>query len=172
MSRNELNAKKNFPERNSLKEFLENSRNSTLREQIVEYKIISEMLIYSASKGDALEIIRAEHDSFGYDIVLKKNNDVRFIQLKARKGKGKTKSWCIHNSLIKNQRGTVLLANISYQDNNIELDYKVLPFKKNIKELWKNKNKDIYRKVKESDLKKIQDIVGLLEFLFKKSDKK
>lgn len=175
MKENVIEIEKNHTEKNRLEEFLENPINSTLREQIVEYKLLSELLIYSATKGEALEILRAEHDSFGYDIVLKIRDEIRYIQLKAKLGEGRTLWWKIHKSLINSPHGTVLVAYISYVDNNIKLHFKALSLlDENIRSKVVNQthnkiqNKVLHCKVSERNLQAIENIDKLYEFLFNK----
>lgn len=153
--------------------FLEDSENSRLREQIVEYKFLSDLLLSFASKGIKLEIQRSEHDSFGYDIVLKIGEEIRFVQMKAKLGSGSTPRWTIHKSLIQNPFGTVIVAYLYYYDDKLELQYRGLPFDKKDKVFnqahnkIKDSSKEKYCNLNENDLVKLNSIDEVLSFLFK-----
>ncbi|MHA2135227.1 MAG: hypothetical protein ACW99J_15305 [Candidatus Thorarchaeota archaeon] len=75
----------------SLEEFLDDD--PQYREQIVEYRFLSELIQYLASKGRRLEILRVHTDSFGYDLVLKVDDITKYVQLKSVKMGGKAASW-------------------------------------------------------------------------------
>ncbi|MHA2265972.1 MAG: hypothetical protein ACXAEN_26560, partial [Candidatus Thorarchaeota archaeon] len=92
----------------SLEEFLDDD--PQYREQIVEYRFLSELIQYLASKGRRLEILRVHTDSFGYDLVLKVDDITKYVQLKSVKMGGKAASWDVHKSLLQNENGVFVLV--------------------------------------------------------------
>ena len=62
----------------------QDSRFSTLREQMLEHMFIAELMqeVWFGRK-QPIEVLRSEVDSFGYDLVLDCNGVVRHIQLKS-----------------------------------------------------------------------------------------
>ena len=151
-----------------MKSFLENNNNSKLREQTVEYKFLFELLEYSASIGKSVEIARVEHDTFGYDVILKVDDVVRFVQLKSKIKSGKTPSWDIHKSLIENVNGTVILLMIKYSESTISLDYRILDQAKRNKIILQDPKKDNSDKcrIKIGDFSPVVPIAVLFKKLF------
>ena len=110
----------------TIQSFLEDDRRSKLREQIVEYRFLSDLFIYCAAQNKELELLKSEHDSFGYDIILKIDSVIKYIQLKSKKEDGSTSIWDIRKSLLENGDGTVILLEIIYQKKNIKLKCRIL----------------------------------------------
>lgn len=66
------------------------ARNSVLREKVVEHLFLAELSRTLLLKGrTSFEVLRAEFDAFGYDIVVEVAGLVRHIQLKAMRADGK-----------------------------------------------------------------------------------
>jgi len=153
-----------------IQDLLEKHENSKLREQIVEYRILTDLLLYAASIGKKLEISRTEHDSFGYDAILKIENTVRYVQFKSRRKSGRNRIWDVHKSLLRDQNGTVILALIEYKEKDILLEYLVLDDTKRSKILDsspKRKRLNEYKcKVQKGDFIQMNDVADLLKALF------
>lgn len=152
----------------NIQSFLEADRRSKLREQIVEYKFLSELFIYCASQNKELELLKSEHDSFGYDVVLKVGSHIKYIQLKSKKAEGKTAIWNIRKSLVKNNNGSVILIEIEYGDTNIELGYRILDENKKDTILRRatKEGKKWQCQINIGELKKVNSITELFNHLF------
>jgi hypothetical protein len=100
--------------------------NTKLRELVAEYRMLSDLALYAAARGKELQIARLEHDTFGYDVILKVDGSTKFVQLKSRMLDGKAPHWDIHRTLIENQDGTVVLLLIDYKPDSIALSYRVM----------------------------------------------
>ncbi len=99
---------------------------SAYQEQIIEYKFLSDMMIELASRSKKLELMRINTDSFGYDLCLKIDNEVRYVQLKSKKKTGNTNYWDVHKSLLTNDNGIVLVISYDLEGNNLQLEYHCL----------------------------------------------
>lgn len=65
--------------------------NSSLREKILEHLFVGEVLKKLWSKGVRnMEVLKAEVDSGGYDVVISCNDIIRYIQLKGSKNDSNT----------------------------------------------------------------------------------
>jgi hypothetical protein len=109
-----------------IQDFLEKDQNSKLREQITEYKFLTELFTFCASQKRVLELLKAEHDSFGYDLILKIGKLTKYVQLKSKKLGGKTSIWNVRKSLLSNENGTVILLEIDYSGSELNLMYGIL----------------------------------------------
>ncbi|RYZ16071.1 MAG: hypothetical protein EOO70_05375 [Myxococcaceae bacterium] len=73
---------------------------STYREQIVEYLLISELLQDGwLRRRQRIDVLRADVDAAGYDLVLECGGVLRHVQLKSSVKGGKTRTQKIHVDL-------------------------------------------------------------------------
>lgn len=95
------------------------SQNSLYFEKLVEHRFISDMMTYCLyKKGITLEIIHAEIDTNGYDLILSYKNINRYIQLKTSEEDSTTSSQKI-NLLIIEKENPCIIWIIRRYDNNI-----------------------------------------------------
>ena len=66
-------------------------KDSKYQEQIIEYKFASELMISLGYKGKKLELLRVHTDAFGYDLILKVDDEIKYVQLKGNKD---TEKYC------------------------------------------------------------------------------
>ena len=111
------------------------SQNSLYFEKLVEHRFISDMMTYCLYKKEiALEIIHAEIDTNGYDLILSYKNINRYIQLKTSEENSTTSSQKI-NLLITKKENPCIIWIIRHYDNNInDFRFKYLFWGSNIKE--------------------------------------
>jgi hypothetical protein len=88
--------------------------------------MLGDLALHAAVKGKELQIARLEHDTFGYDVILKVDGSIKFVQLKSRMLDGKAARWDIHRTLIENPNGTVVLLLIDYKIDSIALSYRTM----------------------------------------------
>jgi len=100
--------------------------NAKLRELIVEYRMLTDLALHAATKKKELQIARLEHDTFGYDVILKVDDTIKYVQLKARIYEGRCSHWDVHRTLINNPDGTVVLILIRYSGKSISLVYRTM----------------------------------------------
>lgn len=100
--------------------------NTKLRELVAEYRMLGDLALHAAVMGKELQIARLEHDTFGYDVILKVDHSIKFVQLKSRMLDGKCARWDIHRTLIENPSGTVVLLLIDYKIDSISLSYRTM----------------------------------------------
>jgi len=127
---------------------------SKYQEQIIEYNFVSELMVSLAFKGKKLEILRVHTDAFGYDLILKVEEDIRYVQLKSRKLNGNAQYWDVHKSLLSTDRGVVIVIFYLLENDELKLYYNYLDFNKyneTINAAPKNNN-EIYCKVSKKNL--------------------
>jgi len=143
---------------------------SKYQEQIIEYKFVSELMIELAFENKKLELMRVHTDSFGYDLILKVNDQVKYVQLKSRKLDGRANYWDVHRSLLQQENGFVLIIFYSFNKNDLQLEYNYLDlnkYKSTLEEAPKyKKDKELYCKVSKKDLIKVDSIKELTDVLF------
>ena len=88
--------------------------------------MLGDLAVHAAVKGKELQIARLEHDTFGYDVILKVDGVTKFVQLKSRTLDGKAAQWDIHRTLIENPNGTVVLLLIEYKSDSVSLSYRTM----------------------------------------------
>ena len=104
---------------------LEKDKNSKLREQMAEYHFVKEMIISAARQGKRLEVSRCDQDLFGYDVILKVEDSVRYVQLKSAKKGGKTSRWDLLKAFVKNPDSRIVIIMVEYTENNdVAFSYK------------------------------------------------
>lgn len=131
---------------------------SKYQEQIVEYKFLSELMIALAFIDKKLEILRVHTDSFGYDLILKVDDKIKFVQIKSCKKYGSTKSWNIHKSLLKNDNGIVLVISYIFEGESFILNYNLLKetkYQSCLDRAARKKDTLKYCQVKINDCKKV-----------------
>jgi len=96
------------------------SANSSLREKIIEHLFVGELLRALWRKGARrVELLRAEVDAGGYDLVLEYNGITRHIQLKSSYRGAKTSRVNINVGLQQKARGCVIW--IMFDPRSIEI---------------------------------------------------
>ena len=143
---------------------------SKYQEQIIEYNFVSELMVSLAFKGKKLEVLRVHTDAFGYDLILKVEDNIRYVQLKSRKLKGNAQYWNVHKSLLSTDQGVVIVIFYSLENDELKLYYNYLDFNKyneTINAAPKyNKNNEIYCKVSKKNLISLSTIDELAQILF------
>lgn len=88
---------------------IENSIRSSFIEKMVEHAFVSEILQEAwIRKGKQIEILRAEVDNSGYDIVACCDNVNRYIQLKTSDAGAKTSIQNVNIALVKKENACVV----------------------------------------------------------------
>lgn len=151
-----------------MKIFLEND--SKYQEQIIEYKFVSELMISLAFIGKKLEVLRVHTDAFGYDLVLKVDESIKYLQLKSRKLDGNAQYWDVYKSLLSTNQGIILVIFYSLEENDLKLFYNYLDFNKynetiNTEPKYKKDTKK-YCKVSKKNLISLDSINDLAKSLF------
>lgn len=67
----------------SIETLLKDATRSVLREKLLEHIFVAELLQEAWVQGIDVSVLRAEADVWGYDLVLKTADIVRFVQLKS-----------------------------------------------------------------------------------------
>lgn len=82
---------------------------SSYREQLVEYAFLSEVLQDGwLRRQQPVNVLRADVDAAGYDLVLECQQVIRPVQLKSTVVGGKTRDQKIHSALASQQSGCVV----------------------------------------------------------------
>jgi hypothetical protein len=82
---------------------------SSYREQLVEYLFLSELLQDAwLRRRQRLDVLRADVDGAGYDLVAECQGVVRHIQLKSTVAGGTTRSQKVHTALASHRSGCVV----------------------------------------------------------------
>lgn len=123
-----MNEANGVEEMNTIRETLEGDQQ--YREQTIEYMFLSDLTRCLASAGKKLEILKPHTDAFGYDLVLKVDKNLKYVQLKSVKETGKATRWDVHKSLLEHKSGTVILIIIDYTGLGLKLKYRVLDNKR------------------------------------------
>ncbi|MFC4352696.1 hypothetical protein ACFOW6_14185 [Fodinicurvata halophila] len=86
---------------------------SSLREKIVEHVFVGDLLrSLWLQEAEGIEVLRAEVDDAGYDLVLEANGVLRHVQLKASSRTAKTRQVNIHTALSKKPSGCVIWISV------------------------------------------------------------
>lgn len=160
------------------------SNYSTFYEQLIEHVFISEILQETWFRfGQKVEVLRAEIDASGYDIVLESNNVLRHIQLKTSIVNSSKTSIDINIKLGEKPSGCVIWIEWAVNEQQrIEVKYlffgsspgialpnifnhKVGKHSKANSEGEKTKRPSI-RTIKKSEFSKVNDITKLVYVLF------
>jgi hypothetical protein len=94
--------------------------------KMVEHLFITDILKEAWLRDHQIEILRAEIDNSGYDLVLECSGCIRHVQLKCSHQGSKTKSQKVNTELSKKPSGCVIWIkhNIGKQKKEIILKYK------------------------------------------------
>ncbi|MCY4151336.1 MAG: hypothetical protein OXE94_03750 [Aestuariivita sp.] len=86
------------------------SEHSALRERIIEHAFLADLCRELWQRGEyEMEVLRAEVDTAGYDLVVTAQGITRHIQLKARMTEGTTREWNISERLRDKPSGCVVI---------------------------------------------------------------
>ena len=85
------------------------SRKSSFIEQLVEHAFVSEILqeVYYG-RGQVVEVLRSEVDSYGYDLILESNGVMRHVQLKTSRPDARASFQKVHMKLGEKPGGCVI----------------------------------------------------------------
>jgi hypothetical protein len=106
------------------------TQDAKYQEQVIEYKFLSDLMLSLAKTEKKLELLRVQTDSFGYDVILKVDHIVRFIQLKSRVSCGRAQYWDVHKSLLEQKDGRIVVIFFDITDDGLILNYNYLPLQK------------------------------------------
>jgi hypothetical protein len=82
---------------------------SSYREQLVEYLFLSELLQDAwLRRGQRIDVLRADVDGAGYDLVAECQGVVRHVQMKSTVVGGTTRSQKVHTALASHRSGCVV----------------------------------------------------------------
>jgi hypothetical protein len=91
---------------------------STFREKLLEHVFVSELLQEVwLREGNTIEVLRAEVDSAGYDIVLEYNGIVRHVQLKSSRLDGRAAYQKVNIKLAEKPGGCVVWLMYDVDEN-------------------------------------------------------
>ena len=77
---------------------------STVRESLVEHMFLAEIMQEAwFTRRQTVEVLKAEVDAFGYDLVLECNGILRHVQLKTSEARGKTRQQTINVALAERE---------------------------------------------------------------------
>lgn len=104
----------------SVKEWLKKAgyEESRTVEKLMEHLFLSEVLQECwFRRRQAVEVLRAEVDAAGYDLVLQVDGVLRHVQLKASRQGGKTSSQTVNRKLAKREGGCVVWISYAVDEN-------------------------------------------------------
>lgn len=81
---------------------------SRAREQLLEYQLLGEIVRRMLLAGRRCEVLRAEFDASGHDVVLESDGVLRHVQLKAMRADGRRADVNIHTALADKPSGCVI----------------------------------------------------------------
>lgn len=84
------------------------SLRSSEREEYVEYIFLAALCSHGWAQDRFVEVARSKTDAFGYDLVLSSGEITRYVQLKASRMGGATRSQKINSSLAQKPSGCVV----------------------------------------------------------------
>ena len=94
------------------------SVHSSLREKIVEHRLIADILQFFWKRGIVdVEVLKSEFDAAGYDLVLSTKNIVRHIQLKAILQDGSRRDVTVNLNLQSKVSGCVVWLDVDLDLN-------------------------------------------------------
>jgi hypothetical protein len=103
------------------------SKNSLYFEKLVEHRFISDIMTYCwHKKGVTLEIIHAEIDINGYDLIISYKNTNRYIQLKTTDIKSKTYNQNFNSLILNKENPCIIWILRSYDNNKNDYDFSYL----------------------------------------------
>lgn len=81
---------------------------SRAREQVLEHQLLGEIVRRMLLEGRRCEVLRAEFDASGHDVVLESDGVLRHVQLKAMRADGRRADVNIHTALADKPSGCVI----------------------------------------------------------------
>lgn len=84
-----------------LKKYLNEPKNSVIREKIGNYKFFYDVKVAAAKNNNDIQLYSPEIDSKGFDVMLDDGDYLKAIQLKTFIKGSKTQSWEIHKRLLR-----------------------------------------------------------------------
>ena len=99
---------------------------SSFREKLLEHVFVAEILQEAwLGRGQTVEVLRAEVDSSGYDLVLECNGVIRYVQLKGSRADAKTSRQTVNVKLADKPGGCIiwLLYQKEADAPRVKLDY-------------------------------------------------
>ena len=90
--------------------------NATLREKVVEHLFLADLSRHLLlERRMPFEVLRAEFDAFGYDVVVEANGVMRHVQMKAGRSDGTNRRVEINTALVSKPGGCVVWIMIDPQ---------------------------------------------------------
>ncbi len=127
-------------------------------------------MISLAYLNKKLELLRVHTDAFGYDLILKVDDVIKYVQLKSRVINGRANYWDVHKSLLSSKQGVVLVVFYSLKDKELQLTYNYLDFNKYDETIGagpkQKKDTSKYCKVSNKNLITLRSIDELVDVLF------
>jgi hypothetical protein len=94
---------------------------STVRENLIEHVFVSEILQEAwFVREQRMEVLRAQVDAFGYDLVLECNGILRHVQLKASESASRTRKQTI-NLALETKKGACVVWIVFWRDDDKRL---------------------------------------------------
>ena len=164
---------------------------SSRRENLIEHLFIGEILRYLWLAGyQDVDVLRAETDAGGYDVVIEANSVIRHIQLKSSALKATTSSQKVHEELWRKPSGCVIWVRFDPESMAIDhyrwhgakpgkalkeksepSDFKIAKHAKGNSKGVKTERKNI-RVINSGNFDKLNSIAELVEQLFGIKQKK
>lgn len=88
------------------------SRHSSYREKMLEHRFVSEVLQAMWLQGEVVDVLKAEVDGGGFDLVLQARGVMRHVQLKTVKAGGASSEWKIALRLADYPSGCVIVITV------------------------------------------------------------
>lgn len=109
-------------------DILRSPTHSTYREQLVEYVLLAELLQDGwLRRKQRIDVLRADVDGAGYDLVLSSAGVIRHVQLKSSVEGGKTRDQKIHIDLGTHACGCVVWVVVDDgSEHRVRLRYRVM----------------------------------------------
>ena len=93
------------------------AEHSALRERITEHAFLADLCRELWRRGEyEMEVLRAEADTAGYDVVVTVREITRHIQLKAKTTDGSKNTWNISERLMEKPSGCVVILFVRRED--------------------------------------------------------
>lgn len=89
------------------------SRHSSYREKLLEHRFVSEVLQAMWLQGEVVDVLKAEVDGGGFDLVLQARGVMRHVQLKTVKAGGATSEWKVALRLADYPSGCVIVITVN-----------------------------------------------------------
>lgn len=164
----------------TLKEWLKKAgyEESRTVEKLMEHLFLSEVLQECwFGRRQVVEVLRAEVDAAGYDLVLEAGGVIRHVQLKASRKDGKTSRQTINRKLAAREGGCVVWINYDVDETTGRANLRYRWWDSAVKALpdvvgrnpRTRKERPETAVLKKSDFELIDDTSGLIDRLFQTS---